>query len=586
MPLVPGTGPGSRFTRSPGETGPPPRPAPGIAFDAAFAAPITASVSSASIDITSAAAGAWCYALLALGVNQPAAVTWAGWQQVLEGDEGASTHYALYRRRKQAGDTTFTVSWGTATRGSFGWASYTGADTAEGAAVTLHTSAGTTYPTPSLTPGGSGRWAVTFTWSRSTTSTNQTETYLPDAALAERADVNNGTNPWVPVEVADSGAPVTVAAQSYTATMQTSGASASESHGGAILLFLAPAVPGDGTVSRSFHPGAGPGTARFYQSPRETSTPPVTAAAVVLPAPVFLQAARHLAARRPRTSLAAPAPPPVLLAPAVLRAARRIPAPQPRSRITAGYRPPVIVLPLVQAERRPAARRPRSAITAGVSVTAAVTVAPAPVVTQARRRQPPRRIPGRVTTGMLPGSGVAFIAPAPVTTAAIRRQPPRRPRGAVTGPLAPAAVTAVTLPAPRIIRAAGRPALQVRRGRLTGPLAPGVSPVTPIAPGPLRATRRPPAGLSRPVRLQRALAASAFVPPSFTVGQLTAATAASSLTASGVPSGTLTAGTASGTLTAATSASGADEYGPAYGPDYGPQEGTLTATDTRTGGPG
>jgi hypothetical protein len=77
-----------------------------------------------------------------------------------------------------------------------------------------------------------------------------------------------------------------------------------------------------------------------------------------------------------------------------------------------------------------------------------------------------------------------------------------------------------------------------------------------------------------------------FVPP-FTVGALTAADkAASVLTAAGAGNA-LTASTAAGsTLTAAAAASGTTAYPATYSAVYGPLEGTLTATDTRTGGPG
>ncbi len=180
-----------------------------IAADSSGSTLIATSVTTANADITAAAAGAWCYALLALGVSQAGAVTWTGWTQVLEGDEGTATHYALYRRQKIAGDTTFAVTWGTATRGDIGWASFAGADGTtpdELAAVTLHT------------------------------------------AFTERVDVNDGANPWVPLEVADSNGTVTAAAHSYTATMTTTGASALESHGGAILLFIVPAAAAAGAT--------------------------------------------------------------------------------------------------------------------------------------------------------------------------------------------------------------------------------------------------------------------------------------------------------------------------------------------------
>jgi hypothetical protein len=78
-------------------------------------------------------------------------------------------------------------------------------------------------------------------------------------------------------------------------------------------------------------------------------------------------------------------------------------------------------------------------------------------------------------------------------------------------------------------------------------------------------------------------------PASFTVGTLTAATAATAtLAPTAAPGSALTASTApSGTLTAATAAAGSGaEYGATYSATYGPQEGILTASDKRTGGPG
>src|SRR6185437_5385707 len=104
--------------------------------------------------------------------------------------------------------------------------------------------------------------------------------------------------------------------------------------------------------------------------------------------------------------------------------------------------------------------------------------------------------------------------------------------------------------------------LPPRRGRITGPLTPGGPPVTPIVPGPLRATRRPPAGRARPVRLQRALAPSAFVPPPPGPGPLTAATnqgaaLTAALAAAALPGSPTSGGSAGSTaartaLTAAT----------------------------------
>jgi hypothetical protein len=84
----------------------------------------------------------------------------------------------------------------------------------------------------------------------------------------------------------------------------------------------------------------------------------------------------------------------------------------------------------------------------------------------------------------------------------------------------------------------------------------------------------------------RAGIATFIPPPPFTVGALTAAdTASGVLTAAGASSALTASTAASGTLAGAVAAAGTAAYAPVYGPVYGPQEGTLTATDTRTGGP-
>lgn len=210
---------------------------------------VTTAATSTSIDITAAPVGDWVYCFAAIGSNETS-VTMTGWTRVIEGDESTSTHYALFRRLKQSGDTTFTMSWPTSSKGTFGLSAWTGLDPTtpdELAQAQLHTS-GTSYPTPSLTPGGPGRYAATFTYSRTSTSGNKAISFTPASGLAERLDFNNSaaaSAPWTGQEIADSSAPVTVAAQSYTAVQAFS-----ESHGGAILLYLVPPQSGiTGTAS-------------------------------------------------------------------------------------------------------------------------------------------------------------------------------------------------------------------------------------------------------------------------------------------------------------------------------------------------
>lgn len=227
---------------------------------------LTAAATSVSIDITAAPSGDWVYCFAAIGANQTG-VTMTGWTVVLEGDESTSTHYALLRRKKQVGDTTFTLSWPTSSKGTFGLSAWTGLDAStpdELAQVQLHTT-GTTYPTPSVTPGGSGRYAATFTYSRTSTSANKAISFTPDAALAERLDFNNSgaaSAPWTGQEIADSSAPVTIAAHGYTAVQAFT-----ESHGGAILLYLVPPQSGiTGTIALTQGPQTGTATGQLGYS--------------------------------------------------------------------------------------------------------------------------------------------------------------------------------------------------------------------------------------------------------------------------------------------------------------------------------
>ncbi|MER7063965.1 hypothetical protein [Streptomyces albidoflavus] len=204
---------------------------------------ITAGATSTSLDISTATDNEWVHAFLTLGATQASDVTWTGWAKVLEGDSGTGSHYALYRRKKVAGDTTFSVSWVTSSKGTLGWQQWTGLDgTApdELAQFNAHLSSGTSYVTPSITPNAADRWAATFTYARSTTSGNKNISWTPDAALVERLDVNNSaaaSAPWTGLEIADSNAAVTASSHSYNAVEAFS-----ESHGGALLLYLIPAA--------------------------------------------------------------------------------------------------------------------------------------------------------------------------------------------------------------------------------------------------------------------------------------------------------------------------------------------------------
>jgi hypothetical protein len=212
-----------------------------IAFDTTGSTSMTAGATSTNVDISAAAVGAWCYCWVALGINS-GAVSATGWTSLLDADEGAAAHYALLRRQKQGGDTTFSFGWTTSTKGTLTWASWTGLDSAtpdEGAALATNgVTSRTAVPTPSATPTAANRWAVGFFANRTTNVANKPITYTPDAAQTERIDVDNaaaGSAPWVGTEIADTNSAVTQAAHSYTATHN-----AAESHDGSAILFLIP----------------------------------------------------------------------------------------------------------------------------------------------------------------------------------------------------------------------------------------------------------------------------------------------------------------------------------------------------------
>ena len=222
-----------------------------IAPDTTGNTPVTAGATSASVDITAAAVGAVCYCWCAISTGtttQTGVPSNASWTTVQSAQTAAGTSgetFALYRRVKQSGDTTFSFSWTTSGKGIFAWASYTGVDTStpdeQSTAVQLNdTTARTAVPGPSATPTAANRWALACFGVRTTNSANKPISWTPDAATTERADADNnaaGSAPWLGAEIADSNGAVTQAAHSYTATHN-----ASESHDGSILLFLIPAA--------------------------------------------------------------------------------------------------------------------------------------------------------------------------------------------------------------------------------------------------------------------------------------------------------------------------------------------------------
>ena len=191
-------------------------------------------VTTLTADITAATVGAACFMWI-YNANTETSITNTGWTQIVSLDESTTSHYSLWWRTKQSGDTTFAPSWPTAQGSSLVWVSYTGAATTpyEAEADVAISTATTTETTPSSTPTSTGRWATCFYAARSTTATfNYTSA---DAAQTLRVQNVNTANRWAAVMASDSNATVAVTAQSYTATLSTS-----ESHGAAAILFVVP----------------------------------------------------------------------------------------------------------------------------------------------------------------------------------------------------------------------------------------------------------------------------------------------------------------------------------------------------------
>lgn len=192
-----------------------------------------------TIDITSAATGAWCYAFLLSGSPQTS-VTFTGWTSVYDGDQPGSTHYGVWRREKVGGDTTFAPSWPTGEGTSIAWSSYTGLNAStpdEGIVHLDQPSNSASYATASSTPTAANRWALAGFGSSSSTGANQPESFTAPTGMGNVVQTTNTANRWTVACASDSNGAVTQASHTYTATL-----SAVEGDGGAVLLFLIPAA--------------------------------------------------------------------------------------------------------------------------------------------------------------------------------------------------------------------------------------------------------------------------------------------------------------------------------------------------------
>lgn len=208
-----------------------------VAFDSSGSAAGN-SVTTLTADITSAAVGAACFMWIYNGSNETS-ITNTGWTQIASADESTASHYSLWWRTKQSGDTTFAPSWPTSIGSSLVWASYTGcaATPYEAEADAAFSTAFTTYATPTSTPTSTGRWALCFWAARSTTASFNFSAI--DAALTQRVQTINTVSRWAATLTGDSNGTVSATSQSYTATV-----SASQSHGADAILFLVPGATG------------------------------------------------------------------------------------------------------------------------------------------------------------------------------------------------------------------------------------------------------------------------------------------------------------------------------------------------------
>lgn len=377
-----------------------------IAPDSSGATAINVAGTSAVVDITAAAVGAWCYAWCAISTGAttqtgvPSSAGWTAVQSVQTAGGTSGATYAVFRRLKQSGDTTFTFSWATNSgKGAFSWVSWTGVDGStpdESSAIALNdTVQRSSVPTPSATPTAAGRWAVAFFGQRATASVLKPTSWGPDAALTDRQEADNSTaasSPWLSADIEDSNGTVTVAAHSYTST-----SNASNAHDGSAILFLIPAAA---AASGTVQPRATVPVPRRRPSRAVVQFRPVAGSNAVPPPPAgtvqpraALPAPRRRPGRaavyfRPVTTVnAPPAPAGRVQSPATLPAPRRKPA---RASWRAGAAPapvaPGVAVPAPKQLPRVPRRQPSRAVVLFVPV--AGSNAPAPPATAAGR--PPR----------------------------------------------------------------------------------------------------------------------------------------------------------------------------------------------------
>lgn len=191
------------------------------------------------------ASGDLLVAWLAFGSPVTAISGLSGWTQLpwsplVDGTNSAVSAYYTVATAEQA---TVPIAWTGSSKGVLTLIGYRGADpVAPVAASAGAVSDGVrtaSIATPSLNAPDASLWALSLTMTRTTTSTSSAITWTADPALVERVDASNvaaASSPWVGVQLADSGGPVTAGTHRYVAT-----ASAAETHHESAVLLLRPA---------------------------------------------------------------------------------------------------------------------------------------------------------------------------------------------------------------------------------------------------------------------------------------------------------------------------------------------------------
>lgn len=197
-------------------------------------------------DITGAATGDWVYVFL-VGKTNETSITLTGWTQVgTIYSQSLIQFNAVYRRQKQIGDTTFTVTLGTSTTFIAQPISWPGLDPTtpdEGLNGQLDSSANNVFTTPSSTPGFTNRWAVGFFSGENGNSSFRTVTWTP-SGLVDRVQATNTTaiiSAYPSLEIADSDGPISMTSQQLSSTTSgTNGLAVNNGFGGMIFLIPAP----------------------------------------------------------------------------------------------------------------------------------------------------------------------------------------------------------------------------------------------------------------------------------------------------------------------------------------------------------